>query len=395
MNTKGERTCLVFGAGALGLGFLGAELSSSYRMVYADLPVRANFLDALKHTGRYVINEAGPSIRSVQVTGVSGMVIGTPEGDRESDDVLDRATLVFTAVGEANLAAVAPALARAAARRTPDNPLRILCSENGVEIARQLARLMEKELGEGLQRRARTWDTVMGRMCKTVSPVEAPLHPVASGLDWAVVVESFQGIPVRAEALEGLAQPGEAFQPVSAAVFAALEDVKIMAHNGLHAFLGFLGYLRGKTYYPQLRQDAHLMRMARDLLLEEIGEALFRKHGAALDRNYYLNYVPSIIRRITCPGLCDTIARGIRGTMRKLEPWERMVYGIHTVIAQGIRPEIYAHGLAAGVLVAQQLGETELEFSEVLTIHCKLDPVEEADLMALVEEKRGLVDKEP
>lgn len=394
MDTKRERICLVFGAGALGLGFLGPELSSSYRITYADLPAQADFLETLRRTGRYVLNEVGPSARPVEVTGVWGIVAGAPESEKELDEVLDRAELVFAAVGEANLVAVAPILARAAARRMPSNPLRIFCSENGVEIARKLARLMEKELGEELQGRASTWDTVMGRMCRVVSPVQPPLHPVAAGIDWAVVAEPFHGIPVPAKALEGLKQPGDVFQPVSAAVFSALEDVKILAHNGLHGFLAFLGHLRGKTQFSELRHDPDLMRMAHNFLLREVGEALFGKHGAALDRNHYLNYAPSIIRRITCPGFGDTIARGIRGTMRKLEPGERMVYGIRTVASQGIRPELYARGLAAGILAAQRLGETALSFRQVLTAHCKLNPARESDLIALIEEKRRRLEKQ-
>ena len=75
--------------------------------------------------------------------------------------------------------------------------------------------------------------------------------------------------------------------------------------------------------------------------------------------------------------------------MRKLQPWERMVYGVRSVAQQGIQPQVYATGLAAGIMVARRQGETDLSFREVLIRHCGLDEGQEADLLALVQEKHG------
>jgi len=386
-----NRTCVVFGAGALGLGFLGPELSPTYRMAYVDIPQKGDFLDYLSVEGKYAFNETGPSARAIEVGGVRGI-----SSDRTTpvEQALDGAELVFTAVGEPNLSKVAPVIARAVTRRTRECPLRVLCCENGVEIARKFTDLIGTHLPHGIGGRAVVADTVMGRMCKVVQPVKKDLVPVGPPFDWAVAGEPFFGMPVEASVLEGLERVSEAFQPVSPDVFRALEDVKMFAHNGLHAFLAFLGALRGKSFFYELAGDAEIMGMARRLLLDEIGPALFRKHGAALDRNHYLNYASEILRRITCRGFGDTIARGTRGAMRKLEPWERMVCGLRTVAQQGIRPEIYALGLAAGIMVAQMQQETELSFDEVLTRHCGLRQSDEADLIALAREKREALERQ-
>jgi len=380
-----DRTCVVFGAGALGLGFLGPELGAEYRMVYVDIPAKAHFLSYLSAAGRYTCNETGPAGRVLEVTGVAGISTADQEAVQTA---LDEAELVFTAVGEPNLSKVAPALAAAAARRSADRPLRVLCSENGLQIARRLTGLIESALGEPAGERLVAGDTVMGRMCMVVSPPERGLAPVGPEFDWAVAGEPFFGIPVQRRAMAGLGEPGAAFQLMSDARFAAEEDVKMMAHNGLHAFLAFLGELGGKRYFHELRADGELMAMAQRMLLEEVGAALLRKHGDALDRNDYLNYAPTILRRITCPGLHDSVARGTRGAIRKLEPWERLVGGVRTIAGQGLVPEIYATGLTAAIVVARRRGETELGFRDVLTRHCGLREDTEADLIELAQRRR-------
>lgn len=384
-----RKNCVVFGAGALGLGFLGPELSDAFALAYVDIPDKGDLLGYLAEQGRFTVNETGPSARALEVGGVRGIRTDDTDALRDALDVVD---LVFTAVGEPNLPHVAPHLAWAAARRRPHSPLRVLCCENGIEIAEKLTGLVEKELEEPLEGRAVVGDTVMGRMCRIAWVGEEDLEPVAPPCQWAVAAEPFFGMPVERKVTEGLETQCRALQPTGPEVFAALEDVKMFAHNGLHAFLAFLGALKGRRLFCELRDEPVIMEMARGLLVDEIWPALRRKHGPALDRNYYLNFAPSITRRITCPGLADAIARGTRGAMRKFRPWERMVYGVRTVSRQGVRPENYATGLAAGIEVARRQAETDMSPREVLTDHCGFDPREEADLIELVEEKGRALD---
>ncbi len=387
---KADRTCVVFGAGALGLGFLGPELGRDYEMVYVDIPDRAGLLEYMNDSHEYTYNETGPSARTVSVDGVRG--INTADGEAVQA-ALQRADLVFTAVGEPNLSKVAPSLARAAAQREPERPLRVLCCENGLEIARKLTDHIESALG-GAGRRLIVGDTVMGRMCMIVSPPEGGLAPVGPELDWAVAAEPFFGIPVPRRAMEGLQEPGAAFQVMGEGEFAAREDVKMLAHNGLHAFLAFLGQLRGKQYYCELSDDSRIMGMARDMLLGEVGEALLRKHGAALDHNFYHNYAVTILRRVVCPGFHDSLARGARAVMRKLQPGERLVEGVRMIAAQGLSPQLYATGLVAAIAVARRTRATELSFHEVLRRHCGLREDEEADLIELAEDRRSWLGRE-
>ena len=91
------------------------------------------------------------------------------------------------------------------------------------------------------------------------------------------------------------------------------------------------------------------------------------------------------MRRITSPLLNDPIARGVRAIMRKLEPGERIVYGLRTVAARGVEPVAFATGLAAAVRIARETGQTHQGLREVLAGHCGLAPDRDAELAALVE----------
>jgi hypothetical protein len=388
MARTAKTNCVIFGAGALGLGFLGPELTPDCRVTYLDIPAKADLLEHLTQAGSYVFNETGLSMRPVEVRGVNGRCLPDGTNSPEVKEALDAADIVFTAVGEPNLPQLALLLASAASRRAADRPLRVLCAENGVEIARNLQAAVEKQAGRPLGASLLTGDTVMGRMCKIVSGPQAPLRPPAPGLDWAVVAEPFFGIPVEQHAVEGLPKVPAAIEPQGPERFHASEDVKMLSHNGLHATLACIGYLKGVEFFDDLRGDPEAMEMGRCLLVDEAGAALLRKHGAALGRNEYLNYCDSILRRVTCPVLHDPIARGVRGIMRKLTPWERLVYSVRAVAAQGIEPAVFATGLAAGIIVAQRAGETTLSFNAVLAEHCRFDPVAEAQLVRLIEESR-------
>jgi mannitol-1-phosphate 5-dehydrogenase len=379
---------VVFGAGALGLAFLGPELSDDYDLTYVDIPDKAELLDHMNEEGWYDFNETGPASRSERITGVRGIIVTDEDAVQAA---LASADLVFTAVGEPNLHKVAPTLAEAVSGRAERNPLRVLCCENGLQIARKCRDNVRKSLGADPGDALIIGDTVMGRMCKIVRPLQAHMEPVTPASDWAVCGEPFFGLPVRRSVMAGLSDPGGAFQVMSREEFAAQEDVKMLAHNGLHAFLSYLGTLKNARYFCELTDNPLLMDMADRLLREESAPALLSKHGQALGRNFFYNYAPTILRRITCPGLHDPLSRGTRGAMRKLQPWERLVGSLRTVARQGIEPVMFATGIAAAILVARQREETQMDFHSILTQHCDLEEEEETDLIELCEKRRRWV----
>lgn len=387
-----NRSCIVFGAGALGLGFLGPELHRQYRMIFVDIPQKAGLIGALRAGRSYRMNESGPALNVQEIDNVDALDVAADAARLERE--LAGATLIFTAVGEPNLGKVAPLVARAARAVPAGRRLRVLCCENGIHIAEKMRGHLRAALGGELPDTVRVGDTVMGRMCQWVEHPQNPWTALAPGVDVAVVGEPFFGMPVEAHALEGLESPGEAFQVCSPARFAALEDLKMFAHNGLHAFLACLGALRGYELFCQLSADAEIMALARRLLADEIGPALLTRHAEGLDRNEYRNYATTIVRRILCPGLRDTIGRGVRGALRKLAPWERFISGVRCVKECGGSPVLYSRGVAAAARMAVRLGETGGPLDTILAETCGLDPRSEADLIDLIHEGDRWLDRE-
>lgn len=386
-----ERTCLVFGAGALGLGFLGPELAGHYRMVFADINLKADLLSALHGDGRYCMNESGPACTTLEIAGVDAVNLEA-EPERLAHEVRN-ATLIFTAVGEPNLGKVAPVIAQAHGG-VIGRDLRVLCCENGIHIAEKMRGHLKVAFGGQVPRQIRVSDTVMGRMCQFLPEGHAPWQPIHPGLAAVVVGEPFYGMPVEAHCMGDLPDPGDAFQICDGPRFEALEDLKMFSHNGLHAFLASLGTLRSREFFCDLTADAEVMALTRQLMVDEIGPAMFVKHRGAMDRNEYLNYVPTIIRRILCPGLHDAIARGTRGMPRKLLPWERFISGIRCVREQGGRPAVYCRGLAAAIRVARLQNETTQSLAEVLHEVCELDPRADAELIELTHDGERWLDRE-
>ena len=78
--------CVVFGAGALGLGFLGPELSGDCRVAYVDVTEKADLTRALARAQSYSVNMTGLSMHSVRVSGVTAMF---KERGSVTDEVLD------------------------------------------------------------------------------------------------------------------------------------------------------------------------------------------------------------------------------------------------------------------------------------------------------------------
>lgn len=373
--------CVIFGAGALGLGFLGPELSEDCDLTYADISAKSDVIELLKRERAYTINQTGLSMRAVRVQGVRGLLIG--RDDPEIDAAVDEADFVVTAVGQPNLRHVAPTFARALARRG-GRPLRILCSENGVEVSAGLRAAVAVSAGKEPEQALRVGETVMGRMCKVIQSPPRRIKKLGQGVDWAVVAEPFFGIPVQEHAVQGLEVLPVAVEPQSPGRFSASEDVKMLAHNALHMLLACLGRDRDLEYFDDLRSDPEVMEMGRQAVVAEAGPALLKKHAGALARNEYLNYCDSILRRITCPILHDPIARGVRSIMRKLEPHERIIYAARTIVEQGGCPETYAIGLASAVRLALEQGATDVSADEILTRHCGLGPETDAALLDLV-----------
>jgi mannitol-1-phosphate 5-dehydrogenase len=126
-----------FGAGNIGLGFIGQLLhESGYDITFVD--VRDDVVDALKTEGRYEVILADEGEEHIPINRVTALHSG-----RDAEEVTERlaeADLVTTAVGPAVLPIVAPAIAKGLLERVRFGgaPVNVIACENIVGASQTL-----------------------------------------------------------------------------------------------------------------------------------------------------------------------------------------------------------------------------------------------------------------
>ena len=382
----GKKEVLVFGAGALGLGFLGPELHNSYSLTFIDREFKGEFLAYLGKKGEYRINLTTPGIEVVVIRGVQGLNL---DNNREREKTVKRigqASLIFTAVGLSNLKGAAPILAEGIEKHLErKEQLYILCCENGQDVPAKFQGFLQENM-VNLPSWVKISEPVMGRMCRYEEKVKpwSNFEPVAREFSWGIVAEPFYGIPIRRGLVDESTPLSPAFQVKEDDEFEVLKERKILIHNGCHAFLAFLGYLKGYTYYCQLEKEKEILELAKKMVNEEMIEALLSKFGGVLDRNDLKNYSFDVLRRITSPLFGDSISRGMRGSLEKLAPQERLIWGARFILSAGFLPKIYCLGIAAAIKINRDKGRLAGSLEEILSRHCGLKQPQDAKLIELI-----------
>lgn len=343
---------VVFGAGAVGLGFLGELLTrSGYRPIFVDIDT--SLVAALDSHGEYVFHKVGEDTERVRVTGIAAASLQYPQGRAQLVASLGKAQAVFTAAGSEALPAIGGALADALrATRLTRCRLNVFCCENHRDAAEALRQATEKALVEGAELIDKLGfvNTVVARMCQRLTTTERDLSPVTPDSDTVIVAEDFDLFPVEGEVT---AEPRPHFRGVKylcAEEFEAWEKRKTFAHNGVHALLAVLGKLKGYRYLYEAGQDSEIDGIARGAMWEEVGPALVKAHPQWLSTADQDAFAHDLYARLVSRSFGDTIERGVRGSMRMVSAQDgRLIRAARFVAEQGITPYRLCLG-AAGVL---------------------------------------------
>jgi hypothetical protein len=338
----------IIGAGALGLGYLAERLAPDYELCLVDRCERAPWLRAIACEQGYWLTVCGSGIEARRVSGSFEAICLDESGGRERlSEVLGQTDIVLTAVGRANLGSVVEVMGPALHGRS--RALWVLFCENGHAIAETHAgRLGQRAIGV---------DTVMSRMCRFAEPEEASGYRAlcAGGpAQTALVVEPYSFLPLDATRCAG-GPFSPVFSLVATEVFALWEDVKLFLHNGMHAFVACHAHLMGVRTFSEV--PVSLRERARMVAQTELVPALTRVHRVppTLD---LAAYADELLGRFFSPCFRDSVARGIRGVVEKLEPGERILGGCELIRRAGIEPRGYSTLIRAArrVLESQRLG---------------------------------------
>jgi mannitol-1-phosphate 5-dehydrogenase len=334
---------IIFGAGAIGRGFLGQLFSESgCRVTFAD--VDQPLLDALNARGSYTIRlVTNDTTEEVSIAPVRALHSGDADAVASA---LASCTIGATAVGAGNLKYIAPVVARGIelrARAGMETPFNLILCENlkhAAAIFRDMVKAaLPAEHHAYMDRTIGFVDTVIARMVPPLTPELRAQDPSL------VIVEPYKELPVDRAGFAG--EPPEIVGMIPYAPFSFFTERKLYIHNAGHAVLGYLGYLRGHEYGYQALQDDDIYFQARGAM-EESARTLVRKYSPPAGA--LLANIDDLLHRFGNRALGDTILRLGRDPLRKLARTDRLVGAALNCLAEGVRPANLVTGIAAGLL---------------------------------------------
>jgi mannitol-1-phosphate 5-dehydrogenase len=334
---------IIFGAGAIGRGFLGQLFSESgYRVTFAD--VDQPLLDALNARGAYTVRlVTNEMTEEVAVGPVRALHAGDADAVAAA---LAASRIGATAVGAGNLKHVAPVVAKGIELRERagvEAPFNLILCENlknAAAIFRDMVRTaLPNEQHAYMDRTIGFVDTVIARMVPPLTPELRAQDPSL------VIVEPYKELPVDRAGFAG--EPPEIVGMIPYRPFSFFTERKLYIHNAGHAVLGYLGYLRGYEYGYQALQDEDVYFQARGAM-EESARTLTRKYSPPAGA--LLANIDDLLHRFGNRALGDTILRLGRDPLRKLARTDRLVGAALNCLAEGVNPGNLVTGIAAGLL---------------------------------------------
>ena len=304
--------------------------------------VDRELIDSVRAAGAITVNTAcRDTVRSDTYANIEIYDPGDPAELAVLTQIAAEAKAICTALpSTAFFKQVSPWLS-AAFRSKPDHLRYVFTAENSTTAAHELQALV------GTFPHTHYLDTVIGKMSKVFTVDESDLPPLAPGLGRGHLVEEFNAIYTGdAPGISDIGIIG--LHPKTD--LGPFEQAKLYGHNTAHFYLAFLAAERGCRYMDDANAHPDLLDQTRQVLIEECGAALCRKH-AGVDSFFeparFAEFASELVARMTSPVLNDSIERVIRDPHRKLGWNDRMVGAIRICQEQAVRPERLLSATAA------------------------------------------------
>ncbi|KJZ72778.1 Mannitol-1-phosphate 5-dehydrogenase [Hirsutella minnesotensis 3608] len=305
-----------FGAGNIGRGFVACFLhNSGYDVVFAD--VVDSLIDRINATPEYKVIEVGVEGTTEQ-TITNYRAINSKTHEEELIEELRTADVATCSVGPNILKFIAPVLAKAIDRRSPNlEPLRVIACENAIGATDTLAEYIKDRQNTPPERledhhlRARYANSAIDRIVPAQDPNAGLNVQLEKFFEWVVDKTPFEdvGIPP----IQGINWVNN---------LGPFIERKLFTVNTGHATAAYHGYNRQKRTVYDALQDKHIMSEVRGALTET-KNLIVSKHGISDEEQ--TAYMEKIIKRIGNPHLEDAVERVGRAPLRKLSRKERFI----------------------------------------------------------------------
>ncbi|OIO35699.1 MAG: hypothetical protein COZ37_01180 [bacterium (Candidatus Ratteibacteria) CG_4_10_14_3_um_filter_41_18] len=366
---------LVFGAGALSLGFLGPMLSGNYKLIFCDLEIKKNLIEFLRKENNYLVNICcSTKIIPLKVFGVSGFNLSRVKERNQVKKILKKIKIIFTAVGSKGIDETLSFIEENSGKDREEK-LYVFSAENDKTIFKRWRGRLGKKI--------KLCDTIMGRMCR-VEKTGKCYQSVGSRFKEAVIAEDFYGLPVSAKVYHQAGLKGKTWQVMPEKEFEARAELKLFGHNGAHLFLSHLGALQGLTYFYQINSKD--LSEVKSFLDQEVGPAILHQYGEFLKPIEVKKYCAKLIQRLIRRTFSDTIERGIRNSLDKITSSERLVKGAKFVLKNGITPKYFCRIIALVIKLNIKKGLLSGPVDKIISHHCR---IKEKKLISLIKNNFG------
>lgn len=336
---KPRELAVIMGAGKTGRGFLARLLGNSpFDLVFID--ESKELIERLNTDGGYAIHFFGGKRAPYKVSDIRAAL---PDSS-EALDWMTRATVIFTAVGEQNIADLVPLLQRALDRRRPENrpKLSLLVCENGVTPSAPLVNAFA----------SREHEIEIAGAAVFCSTIEMP------GTRLDMQSEPYDELPYDKEQLTSFAP----FPWMRATLnFPALLKRKIYTYNCFSGCIAYLGAYKGYRWYAEAALDTEIATIL-DRLAEPLNQAIAKNFNIAIEEQG--RFSQAALRKFKDPAIRDDIPRNARNVIRKLAPNDRLVAPALLIEENGGSIKALALTIAAALLYR---GPDEKPLEDMLT----------------------------
>ncbi len=328
---------VIFGAGNIGRGFIGALFSQAgLNVTFID--VSKPVIERMNADREYPLHIVGG--KEEKIIAIKN-VCAVDGNDREAAvEALLNADIAATCVGAKAIKYILPNFVAGVKARFAEGkaPLNLLICENLMDADEYIRELLSEELTEEEMNTVGLVETSVGRMVPVPKATGENANPLK------IAVEEYGVLPVDKAAFKG--EVPEIKNMVPFTPFHYFIERKLFIHNMGHAICAYLGNILGHEYICDSIVDPRVRLLVHNAMLESC-DALSTRYAGPI--RPLLDHANDLIRRFHNRELGDTCARVGGDIPRKLANSDRLTGAAKSCVEMGIFPVFICTGSAAAL----------------------------------------------
>ncbi|QCI22392.1 mannitol-1-phosphate 5-dehydrogenase [Buchnera aphidicola] len=375
---------LHFGAGNIGLGFVGKILSeSNCDIIFSD--INQNVIDSINNRKYYSVRILGKNQDNISnIKNISAIHFNNPKIIK----IITLVNLITTAVGPSALDKVSSLISHGIILKfnmQSTTPLNIIACENKMQASSILKQYVLNKLPQKYHIYVQKYIGFVDCSIDTIIPsiVNKQMHSLL------LTAENFQEWIVNITQFKGQV-PKIINMQLSNNLDPFIER-KLFTLNTGHAIAAYLGWIKKcKTIYEAIL-DEEIGVIVKNAMVES-GKFLIKKYD--FNMNDHLAYINKIFLRFENPFLLDNLTRVARNPIQKLRKEERLVKPLLGCIKYGLSCSNLAKGIASAFFYYNKNDSESMKiFSLIQSKGIKKTLSDICDLPENSEESRLIISK--